>query len=297
MKTIHVAIGSTMSHPGDIAKNMAQIGEFARRAASDGAALLLTPEMSATGMGSYPDVLALSEAAGQGPVYRELARIAAGTGVVIAAGFAESNGELRHNSHYIVYPDGKFSVQRKHRVTINEVPMDPSVPLKPRLETEDAGQPTRTEFTVFEVAGVRCCVVICYDFGIESLNRILASLDVELVLLATGGGGKREERLSLDELGTPEGLEQYRAMLNLNWEHTLTDCIEYGRGLAAVNICGHDGRNYYHGGSGSLINFMGEIVGYLPFMPVLERQRMMYAHAVIEIGDAFGGRALHQKLV
>ena len=56
-RPIHLAIASTTSKPGLIDFNLQQIIGFARRAAADGAQLLLTPEMSASGYGNHPDIL------------------------------------------------------------------------------------------------------------------------------------------------------------------------------------------------------------------------------------------------
>lgn len=57
MKQLHIAIASTTSKPGKVEENLKQIAEFARRAGDNGAQLLLTPEMSATGYGNYPVTL------------------------------------------------------------------------------------------------------------------------------------------------------------------------------------------------------------------------------------------------
>lgn len=119
-KTIHIAIGSTTSLPGQLERNLEQIAEFARRGAANGVDLLLTPEMSASGYGGYPEVIATAEVAGEGPIYHALARTAEETGVVIAAGFAETFESRLRLAHYVVYPDGRFVVQRKHRVIETE---------------------------------------------------------------------------------------------------------------------------------------------------------------------------------
>src|SRR5690606_27393054 len=119
MRKIHLAVGSTMSRPGQLDHNLEQIRRFAMQAGERGADLLLTPELSASGYGVYPEVLATAEAAGDGPIHRDLADAARRSGVVICAGFVERGTEGRNYlSHYIVYPGGEFHVQRKHRVTL-----------------------------------------------------------------------------------------------------------------------------------------------------------------------------------
>ncbi len=170
--SIRLAIGSTCSRPGDLAGNLAQIDRFGAQAALHGCSLLLTPEMSATGYGSYPEVLALAEPAGKGRVYEGLAKIAARHRLAVCAGFVEHAGARRHLAHYAVRPDGGFVVQRKHRVTPAEAPLDPSVELF-YDGTEDIGHvhPGGERFTVFPVAGAACAIVICADLGVRGLGR------------------------------------------------------------------------------------------------------------------------------
>ena len=77
MKALHLAIASTTSKPGAVADNLRQIAGLAERAGHDGVDLLLTPELSASGYGPYPEVLATAEPAGNGPIFQALARMSA----------------------------------------------------------------------------------------------------------------------------------------------------------------------------------------------------------------------------
>ena len=152
-KLLHIALGTTTSKPGDVSGNLRQIVAFARQAALDHADLLLTPELSACGYGAYPEVLATAEVAGHGPIFRTLAGIASTTGVVICAGFVEQSAQLRHIAQYVIYPDGHFLVQRKHRVTPNERPLDALLPLAHRDEADYIGQPIgRRQFHISRCA-------------------------------------------------------------------------------------------------------------------------------------------------
>jgi len=210
-KKIHVAVASTTSKPGDVTGNLAQIEELAKRAAADGADLLLTPEMSASGYGSYPEVLLTAEAAGHGPIYRRLSMIANATGVVVCAGFVEAADNRRYLAHYVVYPGGMFKVQRKHKVTLTERPLDSPVKLVPtgnETDPADSGQPTETHFNYFDVRGVRCGITICADSGINNVCGIFKQNGVELRLLPAGAGGRREDRVTTEDLRTPEGREK-----------------------------------------------------------------------------------------
>ena len=158
-KQIHIAIGSTTSQPGAVAENLRQIAEFAAQAGRDGADLLLTPELSASGYGPYPEVLATAERSGEGAIFQALAVMARENGVVVCAGFVEACGDKRYLAHYAVYPDGRFIVQRKNRVMLTERPLDPSGelippdPARPSGDPADSGQPRVPQFSFFEVKG------------------------------------------------------------------------------------------------------------------------------------------------
>jgi predicted amidohydrolase len=291
-KPIHLSIGSTMSMPGDVAGNLKQIAAFATQAGGVGADVLLTPEMSASGYGGYPEVLATAERAGQGRIYEALAKMSQATGVVVCAGFVEAADGRKYLAHYVVHPDGSFVVQRKHRVTLTERPLDPCVPLTGHppdaTDPADPGQPLELRFNFFAVNGVRCGVVICADGGIDNVNEVFAKAGAELMLAPTGAGGQRSDRVVTQDLYTEEGRKRYSEWLERVFfpgRGTVENCIRYRRALAAVNQCGYDGRQHYHLGHGSIINPMGEVVGLFHGLPNLDRQRPMFAHAVVDMED------------
>ena len=292
---MRVAIATTTSRPGAVADNLDQIARFAARAGADGVDLLLTPEMSASGYGPDADTLATAEPAGDGPIFRDLAMSARRSGVVICAGFVETgDGGKLHLSHYAVFPDGRHVVQRKHRVTLYERPLEPGLPLippgpnHPACAPEDPGQPPNPVFNYFEVKGVRCALVICFDGGIQELNELLMRDSVDLVLCPCGAGGRREDRVVTDELRTPEGRDTYcREMERLHYpgSHGVKNCLVYRRAFAAVDMCGHDGRGRHHVGFGSIVTAMGEIAAVVPGQPNLDRQRPRYAFAEIDFDE------------
>lgn len=280
-----------MSRPGDVSANVKEIGEFARQAGDLGVDVLLTPELSACGYGSYPEVIATAEKAGKGRVYDSLAKLAQATDVVVCAGFVEAADGKNHLSHYAVYPDGTFVVQRKHRVTLAERPLDPFVPLSGHphgaVDPADPGQPRELHFHYFEVKRVRCAISICADGGIDNLSEKLAKDGVKLQLVPTGAGGERKDRVITQDLHTEEGVAKYMQWLERVFfpGSSIANCIRYRFALAAVNQCGYDGRRCYHLGHGSIINPMGEVVGFFHGLPNLDRQRPMFTHAVIDVED------------
>jgi len=278
-----------MSKPGDVAGNLSQIERFAQIAQSDTADLLLTPEMSVSGYGGYPEVLATAEAAGEGPIHRELLRIAARTGVVVLAGFVNAIGSKRHIAHYVVWPDGAWLVQNKHRATPGEAPLDPFVKLGPPYGADGCGQPcdiADVNLQTFKIRNVTCALTICADGGITDRAKLLAQQGVELWLLAAGAGGRREDRVTTAEMLTPAGRAKYGELLESVYfpRWGVVDCLENRRAHAAVNMCGFDGKNHYHISHGCIISPMGEVL-VLPGQPNLDRQRPAYLHAVVDVAD------------
>jgi predicted amidohydrolase len=281
-----IGIGSTYSRPGDVDANLAQIAEFAQRSAALGAHLLLTPEMSASGYGGYPEVLATAEGAGDGPIYRELARIAQENGLVVLAGFVELDAGHRYLAHYAVWPDGRFVVQRKHRVTPRESPLEPSVELY-FDDTEEIGHVPAgaSRFAVLPIGDARAAIVICADLGLRGLDDILAGLGVNLLLLPTAAGGTRQDAAAEADLRDPSRRADHiaRAARHAFPADAVDSAVRLRRAFAAVNMTGFDGREFYHGGSGSIVDPSGNVEALLPGSPILERQRPRLAVGTVRI--------------
>jgi len=285
-KSIKIGIGSTCSKPGDLESNLNQIEIFAKQGKAHNIDILLTPEMSATGYGGYQEVLSLAEEAGKGEIYSNVKKIAQDNKMVICVGFVEKEEAKRFISHYVVYPDGSFFVQRKHRVTKTEAPLNSCVDLI-YTKDDEIGHPKKEDvkFQYFFVKNTKCAIAICADYGIKNLNEILYNEGVELLLVPTGAGGERKDRVITDDLVTQEGRDKYlRVLQGVFFPGTsIIDCIKYRRAMAAVNMCGYDGKNNYHVGHGMIINSMGEVPGFFHGIPNLDRQRPMFTNAEVEI--------------
>jgi predicted amidohydrolase len=287
MSSFPLAIASTRSLPGAVEENVKQIIAFAHRAAQDGAHFLLTPEQSASGAGAYPEIIATAEVAGEGKIYRKLAQAARDTGVVLSAGFSERAGDAVYLAHYVVYPDGRFVVQRKHNLNNSEAGFTRAAPLRSAPDEDGHGQPQELHFEIFEVNGVKCAITICADCGIDDIRPILASRGAQVLLLPTAAGGKRADRVTSKELSTPQGREKYMRVLEKVFfpGTTIIEMMELKMAWAAVNMIGHDGRDLYHAGHGMIGNALGEILAFFPGQPNLDRQRTQYAYAEINLDD------------
>ena len=291
MPELTIAIGSTCSVPGDVAGNLGQIAEMALMAEAHGADLLLTPEMSVSGYGGYPEVLATAEPAGDGPVYTALSELATRHGVTVLAGFVERDGDRRHLAHYAVHPGGVFVVQRKHRVTPLEAPLAAPVELF-FDDTEPVGHVVegQEDFAALVVGGVRAAIVVCADLGIRGLDEMLGSAGVRLLLLPTAAGGKRDDKVTTADLADDEGLDRYVELASGGFfpDRAVRDCVRHRRAFAAVNMGGFDGRELYHGGSGSVIDPSGSIEAHIAGTPNLDRQRPRFAAGTVHIPDLAG---------
>lgn len=295
-KCINIGLVSMCSKLGDVRGNIEQMEVFAKKARANNCDVLLTPEMSISGYGSYEEVIATAEVKGEGIIYEELKRISSKNQLVLLAGFVEKEEAKRYLSHYIVYPDGKFLVQRKHRVSPMESPLDPSVELY-FDGTEEIGHvyPGQEQFAYFYVNEVKCAVVICADAGIKNLHTILDQNDVDVMFLPVGAGGIRENKVTNEDLYTEEGVRKYCRLCNNEYffpGQTIVDCIAHDRCVAAVNMCGFDGKKLYHSGSGSIVNHFGEIAGHLAGIENIDRQRPMFVCAEVDFNESLRKRSM-----
>jgi predicted amidohydrolase len=167
------------SQPGNIEGNLARIADAAGCAAREGAQLALFPELSLSGfIPNHPAgdhaawlraALAAARAAAQpvpGPATDALVRIAAGTGLLIAAGLLEDAGNVLHNTHVLAGPAGLLGAWRKLHVPMFEMP----------FYNGGAG------LDVAETPLGRIGVNICFDALIPESARLLAVQNVEIVL-------------------------------------------------------------------------------------------------------------------
>lgn len=158
------------SESGDVAANLARIEKAAVEAASKGASLLLTPELSLTGYGGGETVSRLAEPA-DGPAVQALRALSRKTGVAIIAGFAELDGGTVYNSAAYVDGDRTPVIYRKSHL-YGDYERNLFAPGEPATH-------------LFEHRGVTCGMLICYDVEFPENVRRLALAGAEAVLVPT----------------------------------------------------------------------------------------------------------------
>lgn len=155
---------------GDAATNLHRIEQAADDAARSGAALLVAPELAVTGYGTGDAFAMLAEPA-DGPTARRLAALSQRLGIAIIAGFAERAGDTVYNSAVFVDAKRRPIVYRKSH-------------LYGPYERQHF-RPGPPSATVFELGGLKCGMLICYDVEFPENVRRLAQAGVQLVLVPT----------------------------------------------------------------------------------------------------------------
>jgi N-carbamoylputrescine amidase len=168
-----IAIAQLACAPLDVAANAATTTAAVRSAAAGGARLVVLPELAATGYVLDRDALLDRAESPQapGPALSAWSGAARELGLTVVGGFAERDGDRLYNSVAVIGPDGRIAgTYRKLHLFGRE---------REVFAPGDLGLP------VFEVAGLRLGVVVCYDLRFPEAVRILALRDVDLVAVPT----------------------------------------------------------------------------------------------------------------
>lgn len=179
MQSFRVAAAAVDSKPGETGRNLDRIAASCAKAASDGARLVLFPELSITGFvpnhptGDHAAWLRNALHAARrmaepvpGPAVRQLEQIAAAHGVYVCAGLLEDAGNMLHNAQVLAGPDGLAGVWRKMHVPMFEMPFYNGGPA-PGVAATELG---------------RMGVNICFDVLMPESARLLAVENVEVML-------------------------------------------------------------------------------------------------------------------
>jgi predicted amidohydrolase len=154
----------------DKAYNLSRIRSLTQQAASHGAQVVAFHECSVSAYSfvqpkSHAELLDLAEPVPDGPSVRELTAIAAESGVHLLAGLFERNGEQIHNTYVCVGPQGFIARHRKLHTFVS-----------PHLTPGN-------EYTLFDIAGWKCAILICYDNNLPENVRICALRGAEIVFM------------------------------------------------------------------------------------------------------------------
>lgn len=176
MRDIRIAAAQFEARDGDKDFNFCRLTDLIERAAAAGAEIVSFHECCLTGYTflqtlSRDELAALAERVPAGPSTRRLCELARQFRVGLLAGLIESDGSRLYNTYVAAAPDGTCHKHRKLHPFIH-----------PALSPGD-------DLAVFELQGVRCGILTCYDNNLPENPRILALRGAEVIFAPHVTGG------------------------------------------------------------------------------------------------------------
>lgn len=171
MNKLKIATAQFEHKSADKAYNLAIIEKLAREAAAQGAEVIAFHECSITGYTfarnlDKQQMLAIAEIVPDGESTRQLIAIAAKYNIIILAGlFEKDENDNLYKPYICVDKNGLIAKHRKLHPFIN-----------PYL---NAGQ----DYTVFEIKGWKCGILICYDNNVIENVRATKLLGADIIFM------------------------------------------------------------------------------------------------------------------
>lgn len=217
--TIKVAIAQINSTVGDLAANRAKIADFARRAAAQGADIVLTPEMSLVGYPPEDLLLRHSFYAKTAEQFAALtAELADLKDVHVVVGHPVLHDGKRHNASSVIVNGELLGSYRKH-----DLPNDTVFDEKRYFSSSN--QPL-----VFDVKGVRFGINICEDTWFAHAPMKAKEAGAEVLLV-------------------PNGSPFHVRKQHLRYEMMRTNVTSLGMSLVYANLVGGQDELIFDGNS------------------------------------------------
>ncbi len=243
LPSLRIALCQSEGVPKDVAANLDLLAQFAQQAASQGADLLVLPELFLTGYNIGVAVWELAEPS-DGPSLQAAAQIAQSQHIALLFGYAETDGSQVYNSAALVDARGHLAANYRK--------MHLYGPDERRLF-----QPG-DQWVICPIAGVQVGILICYDVEFPEAVRRLAQQGAELIAVPTALSGPDALTPATEEIAhilvPARALENQVFLAYVNRcgsEADLTYC-----GLSC--LAGPDGRVLERAGSDEALLF-GEI--------------------------------------
>ena len=159
-----VSFNSIVNRPDD---NLARMDPWVRQAKQQGAQLICFPELAVTGYSTRPEIKDSAEPV-PGPISRRLQEMARAHQLVILAGMAEKDEKGRvFASHLVVTPEEISGVYRKIHI---------APPERGIFSPGDA-------VPLFETAGIKLGIQLCYDAHFPELSTRMAVDGAEVIFM------------------------------------------------------------------------------------------------------------------
>lgn len=244
---------------GDKAYNLSVIEHFAAQAAKDGARAVAFHECSITGYSfarklSKEQMLDIAEPIPDGPSIKALSKIAATHNIAVLAGLFERGDDGNIYKAYVcVDRSGFVARHRKLHPFIN-----------PNIKPGNA-------YTVFELDGWKCGILICYDNNIIENVRATVLLGAEIIFMphvtmctpsSRPGAGFVDPALWLNREADPTSLRaEFRGLKGREWLMKWLPARAYDNGVYVVfsNPIGMDDDQLKNGCS-MIIDPFGDVI-------------------------------------
>ena len=170
MENITIATAQFEHASGDKTYNLSVIDNLAGRAAAQGARVIAFHECSITGYSfarklTRDQLYAIAEPIPDGPSIQSLKNIAQKHDITVLAGLFEKDKESIYKAYVAVDPNGLIAKHRKIHPFIN-----------PHITPGDS-------FTVFDLHGWKCGILICYDNNVVENVRATALLGADIIFM------------------------------------------------------------------------------------------------------------------
>ena len=120
MQDIRVTVASLRSVLADTAANLQRVKEACARASTDGARMILLPELMLTGHGGHPRMVENAEPVPAGPLCQEILALSAHYDLCICVGLAELCQQTVFNAQIVVDKGRYLGLQRKMNLSGDE---------------------------------------------------------------------------------------------------------------------------------------------------------------------------------
>ena len=227
MKDIRIAAAIVPCPVGKVDDNLNRMNRWADQAHREGAALICFPELNITGYTTLPDIRRAARPISR-DIQKRLVDMARATKTVILAGMAEIGwDDCIYATHLVVTPEGDIQRYRKlHLAPPEQVELTPG-----------------EEIPIFEAAGIKFGIQLCYDAHFPELSTRLALSGAEVIFIPHAS-----PRV------TPE--EKF-----VSWmRHLPARAYDNSVYIVACNPCGANGLGLTFAGLGAAIGPSGNVI-------------------------------------
>ena len=258
MQDIRIGAAQFENRNGDKAYNLSRIRDLTRIAVDQGAEVVSFHEMcipAYTFMRKLDrnGLLSYAEAVPDGESVRTLMKISGEFGIPVLAGILEHDGGKLYNTYICVFRDELVAKFRELHAFLNE------------------NLSSGSEYTVFDLLGCKCGILICYDNNLPENVRITTMMGAEIIFMphvtcclpsAMPGRGLVDPKLWENRERNPVSLRmEFNGPKGRGWLMRWLPTRAYENGIYAVftNPVGMDD-DQTRNGNAMIIDPFGEIL-------------------------------------